>query len=82
MGLSGACSGAHGLAILWFIITLDVFAAAYILCEFGVVASDARMLLFIMLATILIINAVWQAAGLALARLENTVLSGTGLAQR
>jgi hypothetical protein len=37
--------------------------------------SDANQtLMFVMLGTIVVTNAIWQAAGLALARLENLIL--------
>jgi hypothetical protein len=55
-------------------VTIALFGGAYALCELGTIATEERALLFIMLATILIINAVWQATALALARLETLIL--------
>jgi 3-hydroxymyristoyl/3-hydroxydecanoyl-(acyl carrier protein) dehydratase len=40
----------------------------------GAVSQETRTVMFVMLGT-LIINAIWQAADLSLARLENVILS-------
>ena len=37
-------------------------------------SNTNRTLMFVMLGTIILTNAVWQAAGLALTRLENLIL--------
>jgi hypothetical protein len=65
---------ARGYVLFWLVVTLALFGGAYALCEFGAIATEERALLFIMLGTILIINAVWQATALGLARLETLIL--------
>jgi hypothetical protein len=47
---------------------------AYALAEIGDMSDANRTLMFVMLGTIVVTNAIWQAAGLALARLENLIL--------
>jgi hypothetical protein len=37
-------------------------------------SNTNRILMFVMLGTIILTNAVWQAAGLVLTRLENLIL--------
>jgi predicted metal-binding membrane protein len=65
---------ARGYVVFWLVVTLALFGGAYALSELGTMATEERALLFIMLATILIINAVWQATALGLARLETLIL--------
>ena len=67
-------SWAYQFSLLWLILALGIFGAAYAITEMGGVAQELRTVMFIMLGTIIIINAVWQAAALALARLENVIL--------
>jgi hypothetical protein len=67
-------SWAHRLATFWLVLCLGVFGGAYGLAEIGGLAPEGRPLLFIMLGTIIVTNAVWQAAALALARLESLIL--------
>ena len=47
---------------------------AYALAEIGDMSDANRTLMFVMLGTIVVTNAIWQAAWLALARLENLIL--------
>ena len=51
-----------------------LFGGAYALAEIGEMSDANRTLMFVMLGTIIVTNAIWQAAGLALARLENLIL--------
>lgn len=67
-------SWASRFAVFWLILALGVFAAAYLVAEYGEVAHESHAIVFIILATIIVINTIWQAAALALARLENVVL--------
>jgi hypothetical protein len=67
-------SWSHKFAIFWLALSLLIFGAAYLLAEFGEMPEAGRTLMFIMLGTIIVTNAIWQAVGLALARLENLIL--------
>ena len=40
----------------------------------GDMSESSRTLMFVMLGAIIVTNAIWQAAGLALARLETVML--------
>ncbi|MFZ0029627.1 MAG: hypothetical protein WCF50_15645 [Pseudolabrys sp.] len=55
-------------------LSLVLFGGAYALAEIGDMSDANRTLMFVMLGTIVVTNAIWQAAGLALARLENLIL--------
>ncbi|MFZ0981845.1 MAG: hypothetical protein WAN68_02275 [Pseudolabrys sp.] len=55
-------------------LLLVLFGGAYALAEIGDMSDANRTLMFVMLGTIVVTNAIWQAAGLALARLENLIL--------
>ena len=67
-------SWASRFALFWFALSLVIFGGAYAVAEIGEMPEASRTLMFVMLGTILVINAVWQAAGLALARIENSIL--------
>ena len=67
-------SWAHRFALFWLAISLAIFGGAYALAEIGEMPEASRSLMFIMLGTFIVTNAIWQAAGLALARLENLIL--------
>jgi hypothetical protein len=71
-------SWAYRFSLFWFLLSLGVFGAAYAVCEIGEVPSETRELTFIMLGTIIVTNAIWQAAALALARLEKVILPRAG----
>jgi hypothetical protein len=60
-------SWSHYIALFWL-------GVAYALAEFGEMPEASRTLMFIMLGTIMVTSAVWQFAGLALARIENLIL--------
>ncbi|MFY9786590.1 MAG: hypothetical protein WAO14_11190 [Pseudolabrys sp.] len=55
-------------------LLLVLFGGAYALAEIGDMSDANRTLMFVMLGTIVVTNAIWQAAWLALARLENLIL--------
>ena len=67
-------SWTYRFALFWFALSLAIFGGAYALAEIGEMSEASRTLMFVMLGTILVINAVWQAVGLALARIENSIL--------
>lgn len=55
-------------------LSLVLFGGAYALAEIGDMSDANRTLMFVMLGTIVVTNAISQAAWLALARLENLIL--------
>ena len=67
-------SWSHRFALFWLVLSLVLFGGAYALAEINEISDANRTLMFMMLGTIIITNAVWQAAGLAIARLENLIL--------
>jgi len=67
-------SWSRAFALLWLALSLAVFGGAYALAEASEMSNANRTLMFIMVCTIILTNAVWQAAGLALTRLENLIL--------
>jgi hypothetical protein len=67
-------SWAHRFALFWLALCLAIFGGAYALAEVGELSDTSRTLMFIMLGTLIVTNAIWQAAGMALARLENLIL--------
>ena len=69
---------ARNHAIFWLVICLAVFGAAQALTDFMGLSAEMRTPLFFMIGTIIIVNAIWQAAGFLLIRLEKIVLPRTG----
>jgi hypothetical protein len=67
-------SWCYGFALFWFIFIIVIFGAGFLLADALQLSDSSRTLAFIMLGTIVVTNAIWQAAGFALARLENLVL--------
>ena len=56
----------HRFAFFWLVLALVVFGGAYALAEIGDMSESSRTLMFVMLGAIIVTNAIWQAAGLAL----------------
>jgi hypothetical protein len=67
-------SWSRRFALFWLALSLAVFGGAYALAEASEMSNTNRTLMFVMLGTIILTSAVWQAAGLALTRLENLIL--------
>ena len=65
---------AHRWTLFWAALSIGVFVATYAFCAINETPETNRTLMYIALATILIISAIWQATGLALARLESLIL--------
>jgi hypothetical protein len=65
---------ARTYAIYWLVMCLAVFGGAYAIAEMIEILPEHRAPLLIMLGTIIVVNAVWQAAGLLAVRLEQVVL--------
>lgn len=70
----GHMSWSHRFALFWLALSLLLFGGACAVAEVGEMPETMRTLSFVMLGTLIITNAIWQAAGLALARLENLIL--------
>lgn len=51
-------------------VGLVLFGGAYALAEIGDMSESSPTVMFVMLGAIIVTNAIWQAAGLALTRLE------------
>ena len=75
--LASTSHGRIGLHSFGLCCTLVLFGGAYSLAEVGDIPESSRTLMFVMLGAIIVTNAMWQAAGLALARLENVILPRT-----
>jgi hypothetical protein len=61
---------ADGLTLLWLLIILPVFGAAYFLFEQTAFLAEERNGAFILLAVIVILTVIWQAVGLGIARMH------------
>jgi len=61
---------ADGLTLIWMIIVFLLFAAVYYLFDQAGLPATERDGAFILLGTIIVVAAVWQAVGLGLARVH------------
>lgn len=59
-------------ALFWLALSLLLFGGAYAIAELGDTPEAMRALMLIVLGTIIVTNAIWQATGLT--RLENLIL--------
>lgn len=57
-------------AIFWVIFTILIFGGAHLLFDYFGTDERARVLAFIFLGTLVVVNAIWRAAGALAARLE------------
>lgn len=55
------------LSMFWFTLSVLIFGLTYVLCETGDVPESNRLLLFLAIATLLIIACIWQAVGFIMA---------------
>lgn len=69
---------ARTYAIFWFVLCLAVFAGAHFVADFIGLSPELRTPLFLMVGTIIVVNAIWQAAALSIVRLEEVVLPRMG----
>jgi len=60
-------------ATIWVMIALGLFVAAFFLLDDAGVTETSRTSFLVILATLLIINTIWQAAGALAARVEAIV---------
>jgi hypothetical protein len=70
----GHMAWAYRFTLFWLILSLAIFGTGYAIAEMGEAAQGTRAAMFIMLGTIIITSAIWQAVALALARFENLIL--------
>jgi hypothetical protein len=68
---------ARTYAIYWLVMCLAVLGGGYVMAELVGLTPDTRGPLLIVLGTIIVVNAVWQAAALTIIRLEEVVLPRT-----
>jgi hypothetical protein len=69
---------ARTYAVYWFLMCLLIFGAAFAVGEVVGVSAESRAPMFFMIGTIIVVNAIWQAAGLLIVRLEEVVLPRSG----
>jgi hypothetical protein len=60
-------------ALFWLVLSLGVFAAAFWLFAQVEVPDGDRTAALVVLSTLILLNALWQAAALTLARLESLI---------
>jgi hypothetical protein len=61
---------ANGYSVIWLIIVFGVLGGNYwLLTMFNASGAD-RVCMMIVVATMLLVSAIWQAAGMSLARME------------
>jgi Zn-dependent protease len=65
---------AYRWTLFWAVLSTIVFGGTYAFGAINEIPEAHQILMFVFLATILIITAVWQSTGLALARLETLIL--------
>jgi hypothetical protein len=57
-------------AMLWIIFTIVIFGGAHLLFDYLGTDERVRVLAFIFLSTLVLVNAIWRAAGALAARLD------------
>jgi hypothetical protein len=72
---------ADGLTIIWQILVIAVFGGIFLLFEHLQVDVQDRNSALILLAAVTIVSAIWQAAGLAVARVH-MLLQGIDLERK
>jgi hypothetical protein len=61
-------------SLFWLILSLLLFGGIYAFGDILNLSPDLRLSGLIMIGTLIIVNAVWQASALAIARIERLVL--------
>jgi len=64
---------ADGYSIIWNVLAFTVLAGTYGLLTMLDASDTDRVCLMIVAAILVLVNAVWQAAGMALAAMERTL---------
>jgi hypothetical protein len=57
-------------AMFWIIFTIVIFGGAHLLFDYLGTDERVRVLAFIFLSTLVLVNAIWRAAGALAARLD------------
>jgi hypothetical protein len=61
---------ADGYSVIWLIISFGVLAGNYWLLTMLEASEADRVAMMIVVATLVLVSAIWQAAGMSLARME------------
>jgi hypothetical protein len=64
---------ANGYSVIWLIIAFGVLGGNYWLLTMAATSDMDRICMMVVVATLLLIIAIWQAAGMSLARIERMV---------
>jgi len=64
---------ANGYSVIWTVIAFAVLAGNYGLLTMLDASDTERVCMMLVAATLVLVNAVWQAAGMALAAMERTL---------
>ena len=64
---------ANGYSVIWTILAFAVLAGNYGLLTMLDASDTERVCMMLVAATLVLVNAVWQAAGMALAAMERTL---------
>ena len=72
---------ADGFTIIWQLLTLVLFGAAYVYFDRSAIAPAERNSALILLGVMILIAALWQATGLAIARIH-MLLDGVDVEQK
>jgi len=63
---------ANGYSVMWTVLAFAVLAGNYGLLTMLDASDTERVCMMLVAATLVLVNAVWQAAGMALAAMERT----------
>jgi hypothetical protein len=64
---------ANGYGVIWTVLAFTVLAGNYGLLTMLDASETERICMMLVTATLVLVNAVWQAAGMALAAMERTL---------
>ena len=64
---------ANGYSVIWTVLALAVLAGNYGLLTMLDASDTERVCMMLVAATLVLVNAVWQAAGMALAAMERAL---------
>jgi hypothetical protein len=64
---------ANGYSVIWTVLAFAVLAGNYGLLTMLDASDTERVCMMLVAATLVLVNAVWQAAGMALAAMERTL---------
>ena len=64
---------ANGYSVIWTVLAFTVLAGSYGLLTMLDASDTERVCMMLVTSTLVLVNAVWQAAGMALAAMERTL---------